>query len=47
MNVIPIRSSSEIRFVLNGRDVQLDVRPEALLLDVLRDRLQQKGAKRS
>src|SRR5713101_5859565 len=47
MNVIPIRSSSEIRFVLNGRQVALDVRPEALLLDVLRDRLQQKGAKRS
>ena len=47
MNVIPIRSSSEIRFVLNGRAVTLDVRPEALLLDVLRDRLQLKGAKRS
>ncbi|HMH49407.1 MAG TPA: molybdopterin-dependent oxidoreductase [Candidatus Acidoferrum sp.] len=47
MNVIPIRSSSEIRFVLNGRAVALDVRPEALLLDVLRDRLQLKGAKRS
>ena len=47
MNVIPIRSSSDIRFVLNGRAVALDVRPEALLLDVLRDRLQLKGAKRS
>jgi CO/xanthine dehydrogenase Mo-binding subunit/aerobic-type carbon monoxide dehydrogenase small subunit (CoxS/CutS family) len=47
MNVIPIRSSSEIRFVLNGRAVTLEVRPEALLLDVLRDRLQLKGAKRS
>ena len=47
MNVIPIRSSSEIRFVLNGRPVALDVRPEALLLDVLRDRLHQKGTKRS
>jgi CO/xanthine dehydrogenase Mo-binding subunit/aerobic-type carbon monoxide dehydrogenase small subunit (CoxS/CutS family) len=47
MNVIPIRSSSEIRFALNGREVELEVRPEALLLDVLRDRLQQKGAKRS
>src|SRR6266849_5418066 len=42
MNVIPIRSSSEIRFVLNGRAVALDVRPDAL-----RDRLQLKGAKRS
>src|ERR1700675_549339 len=47
MNVIPIRSSSEIRFVLNGRALALDVRPEALLLDVLRDRLQLRGAKRS
>jgi CO/xanthine dehydrogenase Mo-binding subunit/aerobic-type carbon monoxide dehydrogenase small subunit (CoxS/CutS family) len=47
MNVIPIRSSSSIRFVLNGRAVEIDVRPEALLLDVLRDRLQLKGAKRS
>jgi CO/xanthine dehydrogenase Mo-binding subunit/aerobic-type carbon monoxide dehydrogenase small subunit (CoxS/CutS family) len=47
MNVIPIRSSSSIRVVLNGRPVELDVRPEALLLDVLRDRLQLKGAKRS
>jgi carbon-monoxide dehydrogenase small subunit len=47
MNVIPIRSSSSIRFVLNGRPAEIDVRPEALLLDVLRDRLQLKGAKRS
>jgi CO/xanthine dehydrogenase Mo-binding subunit/aerobic-type carbon monoxide dehydrogenase small subunit (CoxS/CutS family) len=47
MNVIPIRSSSSIRFVLNGRATDLDVRPEALLLDVLRDRLQLTGAKRS
>ena len=47
MNAIPIRSSSNIRFSLNGRPVSLDVRPEALLLDVLRDRLQLKGARRS
>jgi CO/xanthine dehydrogenase Mo-binding subunit/aerobic-type carbon monoxide dehydrogenase small subunit (CoxS/CutS family) len=47
MNVIPIRSSSSLRFTLNGRAVALDVRPEALLLDVLRDRLELKGAKRS
>jgi len=33
--------------VLNGRPEALDVRPEALLLDVLRDRLQLKGARRS
>ncbi len=47
MNVIPIRSSCSLRLTLNGRAVELDVRPEALLLDVLRDRLQLKGAKRS
>jgi len=47
MNVIPIRSSSKIRFRVNGGAVELDVRPEALLLDVLRDRLQLKGARRS
>ena len=47
MNVIPIRSSSSVRFTVNGRAVELDVRPEALLLDVLRDRLQLKGARRS
>jgi len=33
--------------VLNGRAVTLEVRPEALLLDVLRERLSLKGAKRS
>jgi carbon-monoxide dehydrogenase small subunit len=47
MNVIPIRSSSEIRCTVNGRPVTLHVRPEALLLDVLRDGLQLKGARRS
>jgi carbon-monoxide dehydrogenase small subunit len=47
MNVIPIRSSCKIRFTVNGRAVELDVRPEALLLDVLRERLHLKGAKRS
>lgn len=47
MSVIPIRSSCNIRFTVNGRPVELDVRPEALLLDVVRDRLQLKGARRS
>ena len=47
MNAIPIRSSSSIRCTVNGRPVALEVRPEALLLDVLRDRLQLKGARRS
>ena len=47
MHAIPIRSSCSIRFTLNGRPAALDVRPEALLLDVLRDRLQLKGARRS
>ena len=47
MNAIPIRSSSSVRCIVNGRPVTLEVRPEALLLDVLRDRLQLKGARRS
>ena len=47
MSAIPIRSSSSLRCTVNGRPVALDVRPEALLLDVLRDRLQLKGARRS
>src|SRR5438876_11824075 len=47
MNAIPIRSSSSIRCTVNGRPVALEVRPEALLLDMLRDRLELKGAKRS
>ena len=47
MRGIPIRSSSDVRCTVNGRPVALEVRPEALLLDVLRDRLQLKGARRS
>jgi aerobic carbon-monoxide dehydrogenase small subunit len=47
MSAIPIRSSSSVRCTVNGRPVALEVRPEALLLDVLRDRLQLKGARRS
>ncbi|HEU5195404.1 MAG TPA: (2Fe-2S)-binding protein [Methylomirabilota bacterium] len=47
MNAIPIRSSSSVRCTVNGRPVALEVRPETLLLDVLRDRLQLKGARRS
>lgn len=47
MNATPIRSSSSLRCTVNGRPITLDVRPEALLLDVLRDRLQLKGARRS
>jgi len=47
MHVIPIRSSCRIRCAVNGRPVELDVRPETLLLDLLRDRLQLKGARRS
>ncbi len=37
----------KVAFVLNGRNVALDVRAHSLLLDVLRDRLDLKGAKRS
>jgi carbon-monoxide dehydrogenase small subunit len=36
-----------IRVVVNGRPRDLDVAPHALLLDVLRDALDLKGAKRS
>jgi aerobic carbon-monoxide dehydrogenase small subunit len=36
-----------MRVVVNGRAHELDVAPQALLLDVLRDRLDLKGAKRS
>ena len=36
-----------IRLTVNGRDHELDVPAHALLLDVLRDRLDLKGAKRS
>ena len=47
MNVIPTRSSCKVRLAVNGRVVEVDVRPEALLLDVLREQLHLKGAKRS
>lgn len=47
MSAIPIRSSSSVRCTVNGHPVAFEVRPEALLLDVLRDRLQLKGARRS
>src|SRR5262245_8484947 len=47
MNAIPTRSSSRIRFIVNERTAEIDVRPEALLLDVLREQLHLKGAKRS
>ena len=36
-----------MRLIVNGRTHDLDVPPHALLLDVLRDRLDLKGAKRS
>ena len=37
----------KIRLAVNGREHELDVPAHALLLDVLRDRLDLKGAKRS
>jgi carbon-monoxide dehydrogenase small subunit len=39
--------SERIRLAVNGRAHDLEVAPHALLLDVLRDRLDLKGAKRS
>src|SRR5262245_38803894 len=47
MSDTPTPSSSRIACVVNGRAVELDVPAHALLLDVLRDRLDLKGAKRS
>jgi carbon-monoxide dehydrogenase small subunit len=40
-------SSSSISFTVNGRPVEMEVPPHALLLDILRDRLGLKSAKRS
>jgi aerobic-type carbon monoxide dehydrogenase small subunit (CoxS/CutS family) len=37
----------EVATVLNGRDVVIDIEPQELLLDVLRDRFGLTGAKRS
>ena len=47
MRDTPTPSSSRIACVVNGRAVELEVPVHALLLDVLRDRLDLKGAKRS
>ncbi len=47
MPAIPTPSSSSITLVVNGHRVALAVPTHALLLDVLRDRLDLKGAKRS
>jgi len=40
-------AAERIRLVVNGETHELDVAPHALLLDVLRDQLDLKGAKRS
>ena len=37
----------EINFVVNGRSVHMEIEPHLLLLDLLRDHLALKGAKRS
>ena len=47
MSATPTPSPSRIACAVNGRRVELDVPAHALLLDVLRDRLDLKGAKRS
>ena len=41
------RAATRIHLVVNGRPCDLEVAPHALLLDVLRDGLDLKGAKRS
>jgi aerobic carbon-monoxide dehydrogenase small subunit len=43
----PGPTQERIRLVVNGREHHLDVSTHALLLDVLRDRLDLKGARRS
>jgi aerobic carbon-monoxide dehydrogenase small subunit len=40
-------STMVIGFVVNGRSVELAIQPHEVLLDVLRDRLELRGAKRS
>jgi carbon-monoxide dehydrogenase small subunit len=47
MLATPTPSSSSIAFTVNGHRHALEVPTHALLLDVLRDRLDLKGAKRS
>ena len=47
MSAIRTRSSFDIMLIVNGRARELEVPAHALLLDVLRDRLGLKGAKRS
>jgi CO/xanthine dehydrogenase Mo-binding subunit/aerobic-type carbon monoxide dehydrogenase small subunit (CoxS/CutS family) len=44
---MPIPSSSSLACTVNGRAVALDIAPQSLLLDVLREQLGLKGAKRS
>jgi carbon-monoxide dehydrogenase small subunit len=47
MDDTPTASSFSVGFRVNGRQVTLDLPAHAVLLDVLRDRLGLKGAKRS
>src|SRR5918996_5482381 len=47
MSGTPMPSSFDVRFRVNGQAVALTLPPQALLLDVLRDRLGLKGAKRA
>src|SRR5262245_52024475 len=47
MSGTPTPSSPSLACTVNGRRVALDVPSHALLLDVLRERLDLKGAKRS
>jgi len=47
MHATHIPSLSSVTVTVNGRPVELEVPSHALLLDVLRDRLGLKGAKRS
>ncbi|WP_332816005.1 (2Fe-2S)-binding protein [Ramlibacter sp.] len=43
----PTNDTLRIAFTLNGRPTELDIRPNELLIDVLRDRLALTGTKKS
>ena len=47
VNILAEIQRMQISFVVNGRRIDIAIEPQVLLLDLLRDRLALKGAKRS
>ena len=47
MSINQQSATSRIELTVNGREVSLEIQPNLMLLDLLRDRLSLKGAKRS